>query len=291
MRHCWSVWGLLPLGCLLGGLLLPATARAQLAEEDSQELIGRLQEVQFAIVSGRIVAYSNQTGTTSHDLVDQATGRREQIRIDGTSGIPSVRYQLSDPKEELTIDLADGDQLTIRRTTKDRALHGVEFTQPKRGELTLTIGEGEQRRVFHGASLWHLALAEPDVCRTDLFPLLEVMSTRWHLKPMLAAIEESLDHGSSPRRLADRRLWSTWVAGLGSPSFAARQAAQQKLENAGPAVVPFLENLDQRHLDAEQRSRIRELAADLDDTSEDRAERVIAWLAADPDIWLSQLSR
>ena len=49
------------------------------------------------------------------------------------------------------------------------------------------------------------------------------------------------DRSGSP---LDRRQWRAWTDALASPKFSERQAAERRLLDAGPAVLPVLENLD-----------------------------------------------
>ncbi len=300
MRFSWmQFFRTMPAVLALVALLTPI-AMAQDFDDDDQDavlapsLLSKLQIVHYGIISGRIVAVSSHIGTsmTHSRPADQATGRRERVSIDvQTTGLPSVHYEMSSPREELMIEVVEADQLTIRRTAKDKKLNSLEFQQPRRGDLVLSIGEGSQRTVMQAVSLWHLALAEPEVCRVELFPLLELLRPSWHLASLTGAIEESLSRWAVAHRVADRRVWQTWVESLGSPHFSERQAAERHLLDAGPAVLPFLEHFGRDLLDAEQRNRVRDLVALLDDDQEDTVDRVVTWLAADPEVWLSLLSR
>jgi len=278
-------------------ILLPASAAAQDFDDDDPDtilapsLLAKLQTVQYGIVSGRIVAVSGKSGSSSHNRFDPVTGRRERVSIDLTTGLPGVHYEMSSPREELMIEVVEGDQVTIRRTARDKKLNALEFLQPSHGDLVLSIGEGSQRNVVRAASLWHLALTQPEACRADLFPLLELMRPSWHLASLVGAIEESLSRWAVAHRVADRRVWQAWVDSLGSPNFSDRQAAERNLLDAGPAVLPFLANFERDRLDAEQRNRVRDLVSVLDDDHEDTVDRVVTWLAADPEVWLSLPSR
>lgn len=280
------------VGVLALAVFLPALAAGQDLDDDEEVSLARNRFVQYGIVSGRVVGVSGQVGPImTHNLVNPATGRNERVSIDLTSGLPNVRYEMTSPQENLSIELADADQLTVRRVIKQKNQRTVEFQQPHRGDLVLTVTDGSQPRRVRGASLWHLALAEPELCRQELFPLLELLRPSWHLAPLASAIEEALLRWAAAQRTSDRRQWHAWADALASPRFAEREAAERRLLDAGPAVVPFLENLDQAPMDAEQRSRVRGVIDRLDDAAEDTVESVVTWLAADPQPWLSLLGR
>ncbi len=137
----------------------------------------------------------------------------------------------------------------------------------------------------------HLVLNAPKECRIELFPLLEMMRPSWHLASTSGAIEESLSRWAGAHRVADRRTWQQWVTELGSPPLCGASGGRAESAGRWPRVLPFLEHLEQGHLDAEQRTRLRGIIGLLDDDHEDTVERVVMWLAADPDVWLSLLPR
>lgn len=272
---------------------LPALAAGQDFDDDQEVSLARNRFVQYGIVAGRIVGASAQRGPImTHNLVNPATGRNERVSIDPTSDLPNVRYEMTSPEEDLSIELVDADQLTVRRVLKQQNCRTIEFLQPQRGPMVLSVRDGsnEPRRV-QASDLWQLALAEPELCRRELFPLVELLRPSWHLAAQAMAVEEALLRWSAAERTSDRRQWHAWTKALASPRFADREAAERHLLEAGAAVLPFLEALDQREMDAEQRSRLRDLIAVLDDSSEDNVERVVTWLASEPQPWLDLLGR
>jgi hypothetical protein len=301
--HCRRLLPVVLLACILAVNFTAAVATAQDFEDDGPDtilapsLLARLQTVHYGIVSGRLVATSDRSDTSmTLNLTNQS--RRERVSIDVTTGLPTIHYEMTSAAEELLIDVTDAEQFSIRHTYKDPARLGkdpirlgLEFQQERRGDLVLTLTDGGTKRTLRATSLWHLVLNAPKECRVELFPLLEMMRPSWHLASTSGAIEESLSRWAGAHRVADRRTWQQWVTELGSPRYAERQEAERNLLDAGPAVLPFLEHLEQGHLDAEQRIRLRGIIGLLDDDHEDTVERVVMWLAADPEVWLSLLSR
>jgi hypothetical protein len=74
-----------------------------------------------------------------------------------------------------------------------------------------------------------------------------------------------------------------------SPEFAARQAADRQLRAMGQSVIAFLERLDERQLNAEQRIRVRRIKRDLIVQDGDTPARVASWLVQDKLVWVALL--
>jgi hypothetical protein len=81
------------------------------------------------------------------------------------------------------------------------------------------------------------------------------------------------------------------VQQLRDPSFSRRRDADHQLRAMGQNAVSFLNRLDERTLDAEQRTRIRQIKQSLHVHDGDTPARVAAWLADDPAVWLALLER
>ena len=147
-------------------------------------------------------------------------------------------------------------------------------------------------RHYTGASLWHLWLAEPEVCRQHLLPLLEALRPDWRLKERVAQIEEELLKAAAAGQLPDRQGWTALVAQLSDDRFSKREAADRELRALGPIVVPFLERLDLARLEPEQQLRVRRILTGMRrDMEEDPPQQVAAWLTADAGVWLAMLDR
>jgi hypothetical protein len=79
---------------------------------------------------------------------------------------------------------------------------------------------------------------------------------------------------------------------LGDENFARREAADRALREATPALLIYLQQLDFNRLDAEQQFRIRRIIESISmKISADSPEQVASWLAGDPAIWLTYLTR
>jgi hypothetical protein len=251
----------------------------------------RLRWVQYKMMAGRVVASSSYPGTNmtfGPALVDGRRRERFEIHINQTQ--IDLQFELVSPEERLSIALIDGKTFTIRRT-RSEPNYTFEFEQTNGQPLSVTITQGSAQRTLRGDSFWHLYLAEPDLIRRHLVPLLEILHPSWHLSSMGSAIEEALVERAQNPRPPDAERWLRWVDDLASPKFADRAGAERALQSAGQVILPFLQNLDRSRLDAEQASRVRAITESLAVGYEDSADRVATWLAGDEQIWLSLLTR
>jgi hypothetical protein len=134
-------------------------------------------------------------------------------------------------------------------------------------------------------------LTEPAVARDCVTPLLETLRPDWELCAQAAEIEQRLYRlaaKTSPPRV---ERWHTLIAQLAEPRFVRREAADRDLRSEGPALAPFLKQLDRRWLDAEQRSRLKRIEESLESRGEDTPARVAAQLVYDQTTWLALLTR
>lgn len=258
----------------------------------SSALAAQLREVRFVVVTGRIQAGTEQLGGSVTSSTRQAD-REERLTVNLMSGVPTIDYHLTTPDVQVSLELREGNQLSIKRITKsDAGDEELAFTQPADGALTLVVGQEPDARTWTAPTLWHLLLEEPELGRQQLVPLIELLRPGWQLRETADAIEQSLTRTPSARRTAQREHWSSLVAQLADDDFSVRQAAQRDLQNAGPAVISYLRSLDPDRLDAEQRSRIRRVIAALSGTdAEDTPRRAMTWLATDPLVWIALLGR
>jgi len=267
----------------------PEIVQARLEAPKLREAAGHW--FQAAIVSGRVAVTGRRFGST----ISKSTGgsQRENLTIRVAGGAPVINYRLSTSREELTIDVTGGNRVSILLAAKgDSSLVPVRFDQPAKGPLSLSVGGEGDERVYRAASLWHLFIAEPEVCGRHLAPVLQLLDGNWDPAEMAADVESALVEGATASRQPDRRRWATLVEQLGDDRFARREEADRQLRREGRLVVAYLQRLDPGQLDAEQQYRIRRIVRDLSDRSAaDTPEQVAACLAGDPVIWLALLRR
>lgn len=288
MRRMIASW----LAFILTFLLTPlAEISAQDAPlEMSPNLRAQLRNIDFAVYTGRLDAYSQrQRRTTTGSAVrDQ---RQEKLAVNFKDGLPDLTYELSEPSLRLSLNVRDGRTFEIHRQPTGDALSArVEFQQPAKGPLHLVVVADGQQREVSGASLWHLLLADRQLCEVHLIPLLEILNPEWQLISTADEISLALSHWAVTDHNDSRQQWLLLVAGLASDEFAVRQQSDLQLRQAGMAVVPFLQRLNPSELDAEQWFRVRRILGSFQAVeAPDTPDRVVVWLTGDSQVWLSLL--
>jgi hypothetical protein len=166
----------------------------------------------------------------------------------------------------------------------------VELVQPEHGWMTLTSSDGGDAKTLRAPSLWHMYLADPEACRK-------------YVSPTLRELGITIDYASVGERLADLAIARAdkvepptredalgWIHDLSDPSFKVRRAAVEHLRQMGPSLVAWVRLFPVEKLDREQCDRLRELVGTLEASSNDRPDRLAAWLAEDPWLWFELLS-
>ncbi len=267
----------------------------QVFEEDEPESVTKVAEmlryVQFRVVGGRIVAECSRQGLNlTTETRDVASGRWERLTLDMSNDAPGLRYERKSSHDDVVIELSDGEHLIVRRTVSEPAA-SVEFEQSPDGELTLTIAEGGKERQVVAPTLWHLLLVEPQIGQKQLVPLLELLRPSWQLAGKATAIEQSLLRWAETQRHVDRARLARLVQALGDPHYSQRRAAARELAASGEPALMYLAGLRRQDLDAEQWQRVQVLLSALAGDHEDTAERSVAWLAGDLQVWLALAAR
>jgi hypothetical protein len=280
--------------CLLIVMAGAALARGQGgtvgALSPSKTNAARLRWIQYSMVAGRVTAASAYQGTNMTLGPLTSDGRRERLQIQINPGRINLRYDLTVGDEELFIVLVGVNQFTIRRT-RTAPHYELRFEQTRDEALQLEVVDGDLHRQLSGDSFWHLYLADPELVRRHLVPLLEILHPSWQLAAAGAAIEDALVQRAQRPRTPAAQRWGQLVVALASPKFSERENAQRELTQAGPVVVPFLQSLDRSRLDAEQIARIRATVEALSIDNVDTSDRAATWLAGDERVWLSLLDR
>lgn len=258
----------------------------------SRTSISQINRIQFRLVSGRITATTRAYGGTS-SLNKSSNNYREKLTIGHANGVPIVDYDLTTSGVRLEIDVSDGSRVVIKQEPTEKGKYTpLVFEQQPDFPLTLTVGADDEQKTFRAASLWHLWLAQPELCETTLWPLLRLLRPNWNLAETGGAIEEALYHAAKTQNAPKREHWARLVDDLGDDEFSVREAADRSLRKSGQMVLPYLRELSPESLDAEQRFRIRRMIAALSGgETEDTPTVVATWLCADKQIWLALLSR
>lgn len=271
-------------------LFIAADVQAQQVAMN-RALATQLRYFQLQVKTGRIRLTSAMSGRkleSTHGGKDH--NERLQVVLAGAE--TTVNYEQTTPEHYLVLDLGPSQMSARRQPRNDSAVVPLSFEQPPEGPLTLELGTDEELQIYHAATLWHLLLAEPELCRDHLVPLIELLRPERKLADTASAAEQWLYRSAQSRQAPDRDTWTQLVLDLGSDRFSRRQAADRRLRELEYEVLPYLVSLDGRQLDAEQRFRIRMILRSLSDKApEDTPERVAAWLFNDPEAWYWLLRR
>jgi hypothetical protein len=286
----------LAICCTLATVSYDLALHAAPPPSPSPTMAARLRWMQFRMSSGRVTVTSSYPGTNMTARSTEAA-RSERVAIHLISGfrgspfsVGNLHYEQTTPDGKLDITVHDGRRLTILRTLTDEQ-YALEFRQVPGQPLVLRIDDDQGSRQLYGDSFWHLYLDDPTLVGQHLVPLLELLHPAWQLIAEGGRVEAALFDHVNDNRHADRQRWAGLVALLASPRFVEREAAERELYRAGQVVVPYLEHLDPRQLDAEQASRVRSVITSLSANYQDSVERLAVWLAGDPRVWVSLLAR
>lgn len=245
--------------------------------------------IRLELVAGRMELVGLPVGNVSSSSA--RPDMQERLNVRNTDGRPALDYERTGPTDKLTVN-AESDRFRIVKSpATSGALPSVEFSQQPDEPLTLSVHTATEQRVCRGRSLWHLLVIHPEPCRQHLLPLLEALRPDWNLASLLEQIEAELRQQAAvapPDTAAIDRL----VAQLADPHFGRREDAERRLRLVSPGMLSYLENLDQRALDAEQRFRLgRAVLALRSALADTKPQQIAAWLSGDVEVWLALLER
>jgi len=246
--------------------------------------------VRVQFVQGRIAVSSLEVLPTTQAAAQTADGHEENLRIQTAGGGVCLHYTLTDEDRELVYDIQQGSEVRIkRRPRRDGAGVAVEYRQPPRGPVQLEIDDGQTRLVIRGTSLWHLLLTDPQPTRTHLAPLVEILRPSTRLATVADDVRGSLFQAAQAPAFPARDDIARLIRQLDSSEFRVRQGADRALRSMGPGIGPHLTALDPRTLSLEQRERVKAILDGLAGPAADTPERIAAWLATDPLVWVELL--
>jgi hypothetical protein len=259
-------------------------------QADPVNLLSEQQWVRFDVVLGRVTATHLRGGQGPRLREADGESCHERLAIDGDGAHPSVRYEQIGEQRIVRIQLLNRTDVEITVSTPTEELPVVHFRQQPAEPVSLAIGQGAQRHTFRASSIWHLLLAEPDVCRSHLLPLLALLRSDWQLEETATRIEQELFRFASRSPALNREQLQELVQQLNAHTFSERQAADRELRRLGVSILTYLREFDTAMLSEEQRMRIRGIEEYLSSAAADSASRVAIWLVNDKAIWLDLLA-
>ncbi|NUQ63661.1 MAG: hypothetical protein HUU20_14385 [Pirellulales bacterium] len=281
------------VGCALAiavGILVQVSSAAEPLETPKLSEAARSGWLNFGLLSGKVTLTGSRFG--SINSTSSSNGRTERLTIRATGSGPAVKYEMTGSRGGFTLEVSAQDQLSIQWKPEGESSVPVKFWQEPGEKVNLEIGAAGTEKVCRAPSIWHLLIAEPAAARQHLVPILKLFQFDMDTAAAADQVESILLTAGAPVVVPDRQRWAALIERLGAESFAQREEADRELREAGRMVVTYLERLDPRQLDAEQQYRIRRIIQSVSaGTGNDTPERVAAWLAGDPSVWLSLLAR
>lgn len=259
-------------------------------ETRGRSVVVRSRWVRFDVISGRITASRARFGKEKTvSIEDAATGVRESFSVVRTGTTPSLSYERNAAKQQISIEIVQGNQVSIHATSLGPTDDTLEFRQPQSGRLSLALTRDGKQFQFEAETFWHLMLAEPNVCQTHLIPILQLLRNDWRLSETAAEIQQELVRQTERPQISNSQIQEL-VRQFDSPKFQTRQSAGKKLRQLGPSVFAHLTRMDQASMSPEQRSRIREVLRSLKVDASDVPQRFAAQMSGDLSIYFVLLA-
>ncbi|WP_417745400.1 hypothetical protein [Rosistilla oblonga] len=272
---------------IIGLVLLSNVAVAQPLAEES--LILSTQCGRFQLVLGRIkLDCFHYKKVRLHQATAAPSEDEEFLFVTANHGTPSLHYVRHLGQSKVTIDTTQNDCIRIEakhQLPTDRT-ETLLIQQQASGPIEITHGIGEQSRQIQTASFWHLIAEEPELFETAVAPLLSLMFDRYRMDEFADAIDQRLRAQAARSPEITKASVEQAVGQLADPDRRQRLAAQRQLASAGVGILPLLNQIDNKRLDAEQRQLIGKLKQRLTIDRHDTPDRVAAWLATDRGYWL-----
>lgn len=257
-------------------------------------LISDLNWVHFDVVMGRVLATSHRTKKDRQNARRELPcGGSETLMVTIDDGLISLHYRYLGKDQELSISVIRRDEMTVRWVSDgaDNRPAIVSYSQVPGCPVTLTVDQPDQDRcVLSGPSLWHLVLLDPEPCVEHLTKLLLPLRPDWQIAREAAQLRVVLLGRPPSLQSTSRREVAMLVDDLTNDEFRVRQRATRKLCARGRSALCFLDELDDRQLEIEQRLRIRAIRQEILSENNDTPARVAAWLVNDKSTWLALLN-
>ena len=266
---------------------LMATATYADAMEPAGSLITSAGWVKLHIVFGRFQAVASQPRLRQEaSNRDQESFTFQSHSVSAQDGVAEIDYLLKSPHDYLSVKWRPDGAFHIRHERVDEQHLTVTYDQPAKGKVVLTVQRCGKRTTVRGADLWSLAISHREICDKYLAPSIAAFYPSLRITEMRDRIVDELFYIATQERPCPVGV-EKLVEQLGADRFRMRRKAEEQLKELGPGVLRHLATENPRHLDAEQKRRIRRVRQHYRVASPDCCERVAAWLAPLPRTWLA----
>ncbi|HEV7279220.1 MAG TPA: hypothetical protein VGN57_03320 [Pirellulaceae bacterium] len=248
--------------------------------------------VRFRVSFGRIHLDRLNGRDQRRQAVEYADGTAESYFLRPADGGIEAQYERTRPgvdRVAFTFSPCGAFTLT-KECLSPSAPSRMELVQPEQGWMTLTYQSRGEPRTLRAPSLWHLYLTDSQACRDSVVPTLRELGIAIEYASIGERLTElAIAHANEVEPPTREEALGT-IHDLSDPSFKVRRAAVDRLRKMGPSLVAWVRLFPVENLDREQCDRLRELISRLEASSNDRPDRLAAWLAEDPWLWFELLS-
>lgn len=233
---------------------------------------------------------SNATNGSTNNATNNSTATAavkncsRSMQVAAQEGRPTVKLSYTDPIEKwtLSVDNIVGAEWT-RELLDSSPVIKVTYVQRPHQPIAITIdGVSKQPIKLSSLTLWHLTEQNSAEFVTYVLPALVRLNPTWDLPQALAAAKRMRGYGEFSNSSAAKHELAQSIAELDSVDRRVREAAKQKLREAGLAAQIPLEKLRGGPLSSQQRSTVEELLGELEPRSADTPTRIAYWLSGDP---------
>jgi hypothetical protein len=271
---------------LLGVLLTLPSAKA--GDLPKESLLQRKGWVQFEVILGRITALNPRHHEKTASCGGTIPGEPHELAsMRFESGTVSLNYEFVSEQRRVVIHLADNNEFKIEQIpADDSGLPTILFKQQSDGTVEFAIEQNAGEVRLSRPNLWQLLMSHPQECKEHLLPLIGLVRSNWHLDERAERVKDAMFRVAESNERPPVSELNRLVEALADESFRKRSAADKKLRSYGQAVLSFLDKLDLKQLEREQRRRVGTIRKDLICDRGDTPERVAMWLVDSGSAWL-----
>lgn len=252
---------------------------------DRFRIVRKHEQFEWPTTQDTAPSTSSTNNSTNNSTATAAVKNcSRSMQVAAQEGRPTVKLSYTDPKERwtLSVDNIVGAQWT-RELLDCSPVIKVTYVQRPHQPIAITIdGVSQQPIKLSSLTLWHLTEQNSTEFERYVLPALVRLNPTWNLPQALAAAKRMRGYSEFSNTSAAKHELAQSIAELDSVDRRVREAAKQKLREAGLAAQIPLEKLRGGPLSSQQRSTVEELLGELEPRSADTPTRIAYWLSGDP---------